>query len=231
MKGQVDISGAGWRFIETAAELLAPPEREVILGDLAETDRGTWRGLGDVLSLVALRQLALWRSWRPWAASAGLALPASLFLMGCSLATCGAISNFLDEPLNPALLWLSISRLFLLICWAWMAGFAVGALSRETLWASVLACGAPCLYCLLKWPGHGLSELQLLIFFGPELWGTWRGRRDLRLGLSWALPLAATAMLIPLLWGKGGYVYGCWLLWPGWYLVATAKRGPLDNQI
>ena len=58
----------------------------MVLGDLAEMDCDVWRGLGDVLGLVARRQLALWRSWRPWAASVGLALPASLFLMGCSVA-------------------------------------------------------------------------------------------------------------------------------------------------
>ena len=73
-------------------------EREVVLGDLAETDRGMWRGLGDVLGLAARRQLALWRSWRPWAASFGLALPASLFLMGCSVAASAAFAGLSGEP-------------------------------------------------------------------------------------------------------------------------------------
>jgi hypothetical protein len=226
MKAEAGISGAGWRCIEAAAAFLTPLEREAVLGDLAETDRGAWRGLGDVLSLMTLRQLALWKNWRPWAASAGLALPASLFLMGCSLAASGAIFNLLNEPWSGSLLWRSVSRLFLLMCWAWMAGFAVGAVSRRTLWASMLGCCAPCLYCLSKWPGQGLSELQLLIFLVPGLWGAWRGRQHLRLGLGWALFLAAMAMLTPLMWARGGWMYGCWLLWPGWYLAATARHGP-----
>ena len=226
MKRQDGIFGPGWRCVEIAAELLTPLEREVVLGDLAEMDRGLCRGLCDVLSLATLRQFALWKCWRPWAASFGLALPASLFLMGCSLATSGAISNFLNEP-SSALLWRSVSRLFLLICWAWMAGFAAGAISRETSWASLLGCCAPCLYCLLKWPGHGLSELQLLIFLIPGITGALRGRHDLRLGFGWALLLAAVAMLTPLMWGKGGWTYGCWLLWPGCYLAATAKHEPV----
>jgi len=46
--------------VEPAAALLAPLEREVVLGDLAETDCSVWRGLGDVLSLAMHRQLALW---------------------------------------------------------------------------------------------------------------------------------------------------------------------------
>ena len=226
MKTEAAISGAGWRCIEAAAAFLTPLEREAVLGDLAETGRGAWRGLGDVLSLVTLRQLALWKTWRPWAASAGLALPASLFLMGCSVAASGAIFNLLNEPSSGSLLWRSVSRLFLLMCWAWMGGFAVGAVSRGTLWASLLGCCAPCLYCLSRWPGHGLSELRLLIFLVPGLWGAWRGWRDMRLGLRWALFLAATAMLTPLMWGKGGWMYGSWLLRPGWYLAATARRKP-----
>jgi hypothetical protein len=224
MKGRGDISGMSWRCIEASAGLLAPLEREVVLGDLAETNREDWRGLGDVLSLVVLRQLALWRSWRPWAASAGLALPASLFLMGYSLAASGAISRLLTEPPSTPLLWRLVSRLFLLICWAWMTGFAVSAVSQGTLWASLLGYFAPCLYCLSKWPGHSLSELQLLIFLVPGLWGVWRGRRDLRLTFRWAIFLAVVAMLAPLMWGKGGWMYGCWLLWPGWYLAMTARH-------
>jgi hypothetical protein len=225
MNGQGDVSGAGWRCVEAAAGLLAPLEREVVLGDLAETDRGAWRGLGDVLGLAARRQLALWRNWRPWAASFGLTMPASLFLMGCSVAASGAVASLLAEPTQPRLLWLSLSRFFLVLCWAWMAGFVVGAVSRGTLWASVLACCGPCLHCLSMWPGHGLSFLRLLIFLLPGLWGVWRGRRDLTLGLGWAVFLGAMAMLAPLVWGKGGWMYGCWLLWPGWYLAATARRG------
>jgi hypothetical protein len=228
MKGRGNIFAMSLRCITASAELLAPLEREVVLGDLAETGREDWRGLGDVLSLVALRQFALWRSWRPWAASAGLALPASLFLMGCSLAASGAISNLLIEPSStPLLLWRLISRLFLLICWAWMTGFAVSALSRGTLWASLLGCLVPCLYCLSRWPGHGLSELQLLLFLVPGLWGVSRGWRELRLSFRGAVFLATMAMLTPLMWGKGGWMYGCWLLWPGWYLAATAKRRPV----
>jgi hypothetical protein len=224
MNGQGGVSGTGWRCIEAAAAFLQPLEREAVLGDLAETDCGAWRGLSDVLGLAARRQLALWRNWRPWAASFGLAWPASLFLMGCSVAASGAVAGFLEEPSQSRLLWLSISRLFLVVSWAWIAGFVVGAVSRGTLWASVLGCLAPCLDCLSKWPGHGFSGLRLLIFVLPGLWGVCRARRDPRLGLGWAVFLAAIAALAPLMWGNGGWMYGCWLLWPGWYLAATARR-------
>ncbi len=214
----------GWRCVEAAAGMLAPVEREVVLGDLTEKDRGTWCGLGDVLGLAARRQLALWRNWRPWAASVGLTLPASLFLMGSSVTASAAIAGLFGESASARLLWLSLSRLFLVFCWAWMAGFVVGSISRGTLWASTLACCAPCLHCLSLWPEHGLSALRLLIFVLPGLWGVWSGRRDSQLGLGWAAFLAAVAMLTPVMWSGGGWMYGCWLLWPGWYLTATAWR-------
>jgi hypothetical protein len=215
-----------WRCLEAAAVLLAPVEREVVLGDLAETERSLWRGLGDVLSLAARRQLALWKGWRPWAASIGLALPASLFLMGWSVAASGAVASFLGEPAQLRALGLSLSRLFLVTCWAWMAGFVVGSVSRGTLWASALACCGPCLHCLSLWPGHGLSFLRLLVFLLPGLCGVWRGRQDLRLGLSLAIFLAAAGALAFLISGKGGWMYSSSLLWPGLYLTAMAKRGP-----
>ena len=227
MKTSVRISTMGWRCTEFAAALLAPLEREVVLGDLAETDRGVWRGLGDVLSLAARRQFALWKSWRPWAASLGLALPASLFMMGWSVAASGAVAGLLVEPAQPRLLWLSFSRLFLVICWEWMAGFVVSTVSRGTLWASALACGGPCVHCLSLWPGHGLSFLRLLIFVLPALLGVWRGRRELMLGLGPAFFLAAMGTLAFLVAGSGGWIYACGLLWPGWYLAATAQRKQL----
>lgn len=214
----------GWRFIEAAAVLLPPKDREVVLGDLVEMGRGAWCGLGDVLGMVARRQLSLWRSWRPWAASFGLALPASLFLMGWSVAASGAVASLLGGPAQTRLLWLSFSRLFLVICWAWMAGFVVGTISRGTLWASVLACCWACLHCLSMWPGHGLSFLRLLIFVLPALSGLWRGRRELRLGLSLAFFLAAMGTIAFVVSGRGGWMYSCGLLWPGWYLSATARR-------
>jgi hypothetical protein len=220
MKSRPGVSIVGWRCLEAAAGLLAPLERDVVLGDLAEMDRGAWRGLSDVLGLAARRQLALWKSWRPWAASFALSLPASLFLMGWSVAASGAIASLLREPVHAPLLWLSFSSLFLVVAWAWMAGFVVAAVSRGTLWASMLGGCAPCLYCLSKWPAHGLSGMQLLIFVVPALWGVWRGRRDLQLDMGWAVFLAAVGTLAPVLWGRSG----CWLLWPGWYLVATARQ-------
>jgi hypothetical protein len=202
--------------------LLGAQEREVVLGDLAESDGGMWRGLMDVLGLAARRHLELWTSWRPWAASFGLALPASLFLMGCSVAVSWELSDLFHRPVTASLLGISLSKILLLICWGWMAGFAVGAISRHTLWASALACCAPCLICLSEWPGDWFSAARLFLFLAPAAWGVAAGRQKMRLSLGWAVFLAATAMAVPLMLDKGGW-YGLGLLWPGWFLVAKAR--------
>ena len=218
------MTSAGWSCVEAAAGMLAPLEREAVLGDLAESDGGAWPGLKDVLGLAARRHLEPWASWRPWAASFGLTLPASLFLMGCSVAASGEFDGLFRGQVTPYLLGISLSKILLLTCWGWMAGFAVGAISRHTLWASALACCVPCLICLSEWPGDWVSAARLFLFLAPALWGAAAGRRRERLGFEWAVFLAATAMLVPLMLDKGGW-YGLGLLWPGWFLVATARRG------
>ena len=217
------MTGAGWSYVEAAAGLLGAMEREVVLGDLAESEDGAWRGLKDVLGLAARRHLELWANWRPWAASFGLALPASLFLMGCSVVVSGEFDGLFRGTVTAAPLGFSLSKILLLICWAWIAGFAVGAISRRTLWASALTCCSPCLFCLSEWPGSWISALRLFLFLAPALWGVVAGRRKARLGLGWAIFLASTAMLVPPMLDKGGW-YGLGLLWPGWFLVATARR-------
>lgn len=213
----------GWGWVEAASGLLARDEREAVLGDLAEAGEGALQALLGVLGLALRREAELWTSWRPWAASFGLALPASLFLMGCSVAASGEFGGLFHEPVTISLLGISLSKILLLVCWGWMAGFAVGAISRRTLWASALACCVPCLICLSKWPGDWVSALRLFLFLAPALWGVAAGRRRVRLGVGWAVFLAATAMLVPLMLNKGGW-YGLGLLWPGLFLVAKARR-------
>jgi hypothetical protein len=74
------MTNATWPFVEAAARLLEPPEREAALGDLFEAHESSWEGLLGVLGLLFRRQAALWNDWRPWLASFGVALPGSLQL-------------------------------------------------------------------------------------------------------------------------------------------------------
>ena len=72
--------------------------------------------------------------------------------------------------------------------------------------------------------GMGFHALRLLIFVLPGTVGSMARAARSRLGLGWAVFLAAVATLAPVMWSKGGWMYGCWLLWPGLYLAATARR-------
>ena len=72
---------AGRRAVEFAAQLLDRCECEAVLGDLEEGGEGWWRDLLDISGLIVRRQALLWKSWRPWLASCGLALPMQAWAM------------------------------------------------------------------------------------------------------------------------------------------------------
>lgn len=223
------MSAFSLQITEAVARLLTPAEREAVLGDLAEARCGLWRSLAEVLGFAARRQIFLWRSWRPWAASCGLALPVSLFLGGFSLGTVSTVLKWAAFPSDDSLFWSCLFHTVLLLCWAWLAGFAGAWIAPRTLWASLLAICLPCLYCLSRWPGHSASGLQLLIFLPPTLCGVWRARCGRPLRLHWAILLTSTTLVTPLLWDKSGWIFGCGLLWPGWYMTITAFRSRAHN--
>ena len=89
-----------WPWVEVAARLLEPVEREAVLGDLLETDEGGWQGLLEVFGLVIRRQLLHWKSWQPWLATFGLALPGSLVLMGTSV----SVSSMYERRIEPGII-------------------------------------------------------------------------------------------------------------------------------
>jgi hypothetical protein len=204
-------------LVEVAAQLLEPNEREAVLGDLTESGESAWRGSLGVLCLVLRRQAIPWKSWRPWLAAFGLALPFSFLLLGYSLSVSWSYQRFIDSRTG---FWLLISHAFLLVAWSATGGFVVGSLSRRTLWASIVASCLPCLFCLARFRESSLPRLCLLLFLAPAIWGVFRGMRTNRIKLRWAiiLAVATTAAMIPT-WALN------WILvWPAWYLVATAWK-------
>ena len=69
-----------WWLVEIVSRLLDPDEREAVNGDFAESGESGAQALLDALGLVARRQIALWRQWRPWLALLGLVLPLGVLL-------------------------------------------------------------------------------------------------------------------------------------------------------
>ena len=227
------MTSAGWSFVEVAAQLLESREREVVLGDLMETRESAWCGFLDVLGLAVRRQLLLWKSWRPWLASFGLAFPGSLLLMGFSISVSqtyqklvsSTVFNATGLTLGPGFT-LLLCNVLLLVAWSWTGGFVIGSVSRRTVRVSAVLSFVPCVFCLARFRVESLSRFCLLLFMLPAIWGVHRGLQIARIKLSSALILAAaiTVLTIPT-WSRSGSWIPNWALsWPAWYLVVMAWR-------
>ena len=223
------MTSTHWPLVEVAARLLERDEREAVLGDLLETGEDAWRGLLGVLGLVVRRQLSLWKNWRPWLAAFGLALPGSLLLMGTSVCLSATYQRLLGPRLldlipvtqqDELLPWLS--QLLLLIGCSWASGFAVGSVSRRTLWVSIVSSCLPCLFCLARFRVESLSRFCLLLFLAPAIWGVSQGVRVIRIKLGPSIILAVSVTVLMLPTWTSPRIYNLALIWPAWYLVATA---------
>jgi len=232
------MTGIDWSLVEVASQLLDHDERESVLGDMVEAGESAWHGLLDVLGLVVRRQVGLWKSWRPWLAAFGLALPCSFLLMGTSVSISWTYQHLLDQHLLAAkfshaneltsslgLLPLTCHVLLLIGC-SWTSGFVVGSLSRRTLWVSIVATCSPCLFCLARFRIESLSRLCLLLFLLPAILGVWQCLRKTRINLAQAtvLAVAVTGLMILTWSGSATWFLNWGLIWPAWYLVATARR-------
>lgn len=236
------MTGIGWSLVGVVSRLLEREEREAVLGDVLEAGESAWQGLLGVLGLVIRRQAALWKNWQPWLAAFGVAFPGSQLLMGVSL----SVSWNYQQLLCPRLLaegslttrtgfLLLMCQSFLLVGWSWTGGFLVGSVSRRTLWASTLLCYASCLFCLTRFRVESLSRFCLLLFLLPAIWGVAQGLRisTIKLSSAMILAVALTVLMIPawrspsLHWWSPPPLSLNWvLIWPAWYLVATARRSP-----
>ena len=141
-----------WSLVNLLSRMLEVNEREAVLGDLAESGESGARAVLSLAGLVARRQAALWRVWRPWAALC-LAIPAGCYF-GWYLgrAVIGELRG-LDlwivvnrKDLDPALLaeygmnvrhaMVALARGGLLLAGsAGVIGVALGWLARRALWA------------------------------------------------------------------------------------------------
>lgn len=186
-----------WRLVEILSRMLDADERQTVLGDLAESGQTGSRALWDVLGLVARRQAALWKDWRPWLVLVGLIGPVSILLsLSCSWINSGfdlnlwIIRNRRDiDPIILSQTGLSVRQgvallarsSLLLFCWSWACGFVLGAMSRRTIWFNGV------LFCLA------------LLFLGSQV------NRSYPAGVyqysvhGWPLPLVFYTAILPLI--------------------------------
>jgi hypothetical protein len=231
---------AGWFWVEAASRLLARDEREVVVGDLLEAGESAWRALLSVLGLVVRREAQHWKSWKPWLAAFGLALPSSFLLMGLSVSVSWLFPQVLHAvaEIEPHINLVSygiqhlVPKLLILTGCAFACGFVVRMLSQRTFWVSAAACFVPCLFCLARFRIESLSGLCLLLFLVPAGWGVREAMRGRRLGLRTAIGLAAGLTALSALTSNSSWLNWLFLvplLWPAWYMVVMARRTTLPT--
>ena len=128
----------GWWLLSVLAHALEPAERDVVLGDFAESGEGVGAATRHLLGLIVRRQTGLWWSWRPWLALfgvswvAGLSLSRIVFRLNVDLFKYGA---------GYATSLTALQEVAFLLClagavavWSWTGGFVLGSLSGRAVW-------------------------------------------------------------------------------------------------
>jgi hypothetical protein len=133
-----------------------------------------------------------------------------------------------------------LCHIFLLITWSWTSGFAASSLSPRTLcWNAALCSLVGAGFAAMHWhDANGVHThfdmvppYYALLFVGPAIWGVRQGKRMLRLHLRAAVVLATTmTLLMTWAWTSDAlWIFNWVLLYPAWYLVATAQRAGNDR--
>jgi hypothetical protein len=248
-----------WSLVELAARPLDRDERDAVLGDSLEAGDSSFRALSGVLGFVVRRQLLLWKSWRPWLAAFGFAVPCTWLLMTVSLSVTCTSERLLGlnighwAPTGHEGFLLLLCHIFLLVAWSWSSGFAIGSLSPRTLWTNaalflllayylhhmyIVAAPVEAMHGAVAggFPFHGsllsLAPLAPFLFVLPAVWGVRQGMREVQLRLIPALLLAATiTVLMASAWINNAlWVYNWQLLCPALYLAATASRSETNRS-
>ena len=157
-------------MIEWLAGLLAPDEREVVLGDLAESGARKARALRDVAGLVVRRQADAWKHPAPWLVFLCIVLPLGMLLNYASRSTADSTaillwvfsSNWDTGLLADRSFGSDALLLLVLACWAWTIGVVIASLSRRATPSNAA------LFCLLLAWGVGPALLGRV----RELWGS-----------------------------------------------------------
>jgi len=230
------MNGIAWPLTGWVSKLLDRDEREVVLGDLLETNEGSLRGFLDVFGLVFRRQVGLWRNPRPWLAGIAVTLPSSYLLTYVSLSVSCTYQRLVNHksygwhwPTGNEGFPLLLCHIFLLIAWSWSAGYIVSSVSRRTLWVSSALSVSPAAFFACMHPFGPISRMCLLLFLLPAVFGARRGLQHLRITVrsSFLLALAVTVAMVSA-WSNHALWDLNWILISlAWCLVAMAWRsGP-----
>jgi hypothetical protein len=215
---------------QALSRLLDSREREIVLGDLAELGMSDPRAFKGVLGLVLRRQLGLWKEWQPWFVLVAIVVP-----IGPLLAT---QSDRLGLTFFPNLeMWfhngisyrsgVSSAALFAEFCfqasalvtWSWTSAFALGALSRKTIWPNGFLFFVLCAVFAVDRGFYSVRFLwvtpwawtpivsNFLIVLLPAYLGLRKSAKSPRTTPPWMIPLAVWTVIMGGLafWTQGWY--------------------------
>ncbi len=134
-----------WWLVDKLSRTLEPDDRNAVRGDFAESKLTGGQALRDLLGLIARRQAALWKDWQPWLALIAIAVPIAVILRQLSYSLHGSLLNYLAIPWQFGVRYRTgltlaeditvfVSLAAALVACSWMSGFALGSLSRRTVW-------------------------------------------------------------------------------------------------
>jgi len=198
------MMGRGWWLLCVLARGLEPAERNVVLGDLAESDEGAGAATCDLLGLIVRRQVGLWTVWRPWLALLGICglagVPLSQIAFSLNVDLGQQLMAYLKygvhfetgvTPRQDMAFFLCLA--VALVVWSWTCGFVLGSLSGRSVW--------------LTW-----SVFYLIVL--DSAWARFvlsgniivRGARPLPLLMAAILPLSLATLLFSLAALYGTYL-------------------------
>src|SRR5213083_581044 len=129
----------GWSLVSFLARALERPERDVVLGDLAESGAGVGLAIRDLLGLIVRRQVGLWASWRPWLALfgvcglAGLSLSRIVFRLNVDFYK-NYVAHYGTDLTDRQEVEFFLCMAGALLVWSWTCGFVLGSLSGRAVW-------------------------------------------------------------------------------------------------
>ena len=134
------------RARDALSKLLDPAEREAVFGDFAELALTDRRAVKSLVGLVLRRQLRLWTEWNPWFACLLSSFRSAHFWREYLRANIGIWPSLWMNLHHGASYRTGLSTGALLadlcfqgaalVTWSWTSGFALGTLSRRTIWVS-----------------------------------------------------------------------------------------------
>jgi hypothetical protein len=220
----------GWWLLSVLARALEPAERDVVLGDLAESGEGVGAATRHLLGLIVRRQVGLWLFWRRWLALfgvsclAGLSLSRIVFRLNVDLYKYGAHhATSLSAGQEVAFL---LCLAGALTVWSWTCGFVLGSLSGRAVWLTwsvfyfvVLDSAWARFGIILRMLDSLQGTLRLLmattlplsiaalLFLFPALFGAFVGvrRRILTVHHAYLIGAVNIALTILTTWSTGWY--------------------------